>query len=118
VCPRGLSLDRDTMCRYAEHIGATLGCIVEAARKEAIATAFCLSTDATGVAIQPTRHGYLRDQREVEGVGVTFALVLEAVLVPPPPWRTRFARAGRCSPRSPCSDTSSPCCNARLPGLV
>ena len=29
------------------------------------------------------RHGYLRDQREVEGVGVTFALVLEAVLVPP-----------------------------------
>src|ERR1019366_4658170 len=30
-----------------------------------------------------TRHGYLRDQREVEGVGVTFALVLEAVLVPP-----------------------------------
>jgi hypothetical protein len=25
----------------------------------------------------------LRDQREVEGVGVTFALVLEAVLVPP-----------------------------------
>jgi hypothetical protein len=43
------------MCRYAEHVGATLGCIVEAARKEAIATAFCLSTDATGVAIQPTR---------------------------------------------------------------
>src|ERR1019366_7525164 len=30
-----------------------------------------------------TRHGCLRDQREVEGVGVTFALVLEAVLVPP-----------------------------------
>src|ERR1019366_9340273 len=30
-----------------------------------------------------SRHGYLRDQREVEGVGVTFALVLEAVLVPP-----------------------------------
>ena len=55
-CAReGFALDRGTMCRYAEHVGATLGCIVEAARKEAIATAFCLSTDATGVAIQPTR---------------------------------------------------------------
>lgn len=55
-CAReGFSLDRGTMCRYAEHVGATLGCLVEAARKEAIATAFCLSTDATGVAIQPER---------------------------------------------------------------
>lgn len=55
-CAReGFRLDRGTMCRYSEHVGATLGCIVEAARKEAIATAFCLSTDATGVAIQPTR---------------------------------------------------------------
>ena len=55
-CTReGFALDRGTMCRYAEHVGATLGCIVEAARTEAIATAFCLSTDATGVAIQPTR---------------------------------------------------------------
>ena len=51
----GLSVDDSTMCRYAEHVGATLGCIVEAAAKEALATAFCLSTDATGVAIQPTR---------------------------------------------------------------
>lgn len=54
-CAReGFPLDRSTMCRYAEHVGATLGCIVEAARCEATATAFCLSTDATGVAIQPT----------------------------------------------------------------
>jgi dienelactone hydrolase len=30
-----------------------------------------------------TCHGYLRDQREVEGVGVTFAPVLEAILAPP-----------------------------------
>jgi hypothetical protein len=55
IAREGFPLDRGTMCRYAEHVGATLGCIVEAARKEAIATAFCLSTDATGVAIQPTR---------------------------------------------------------------
>jgi transposase len=51
----GLSVDDSTMCRYAEHVGATLGCIVDACAKEAVATAFCLSTDATGVAIQPTR---------------------------------------------------------------
>jgi hypothetical protein len=49
----GVPLDRGTMCRYGEHVGATLGCIVEAAREEAIATAFCLATDATGVAVQP-----------------------------------------------------------------
>lgn len=53
----GFALDRGTMCRYAEHVGATLGCIVEAARKEAIATAVCLSTDATGISIQPTPLG-------------------------------------------------------------
>ncbi len=53
----GFALDRGTMSRYAEHAGATLGCIVEAARKEAIATAVCLSTDATGIAIQPTPLG-------------------------------------------------------------
>jgi len=51
----GFKIDRSIMCRYAEHVGATFGCVVEAARKEAIATAFCLATDATGVAVQPTR---------------------------------------------------------------
>ncbi len=49
----GIPLDDSTMGRYAEHVGATLGCIVDAAAAEAKATAFCLSTDATGVAIQP-----------------------------------------------------------------
>jgi hypothetical protein len=49
----GASLDRATMCRYAEDVGATLGAIVEAARRAAFASAFCLSTDATGVSIQP-----------------------------------------------------------------
>ena len=49
----GIRLDDGTMCRYAEHVGATLGCIVEACATEAKETAFCLSTDATGVAIQP-----------------------------------------------------------------
>lgn len=51
----GISVDDSTMCRYAEHVGATVGCIVDAMAKEAKETAFCLSTDATGCAIQPAR---------------------------------------------------------------
>lgn len=50
---QGFSLDRSTMCRYAEDTGATLGAIVEEARKDALARSFCLSTDATGVRVQP-----------------------------------------------------------------
>jgi hypothetical protein len=50
---QGAPLDRGTMCRYAEDVGATLGAIVLAMRDEAFATAFCLSTDATGICIQP-----------------------------------------------------------------
>ncbi len=49
----GIALDDSTMGRYAEHVGATLGCIVDACVREARETAFCLSTDATGVAIKP-----------------------------------------------------------------
>lgn len=50
----GCCLDRGTMCRYAEDTGATLGAIVLAARDQALATSFCLSTDATGISLQPT----------------------------------------------------------------
>jgi transposase len=50
---QNVRIDDGTMCRYAEHVGATLGCIVDAMAKEAKETAFCLSTDATGVCIQP-----------------------------------------------------------------
>ena len=39
---------------------SALGCIVEAARKEAIGAAFCLVTDATGVSIQPTPRDAVR----------------------------------------------------------
>jgi transposase/cell division protein FtsB len=49
----GFRLDDGMMCRYAEDAGATLGCIVDAMAKEARDNAFCLSTDATGVCIQP-----------------------------------------------------------------
>lgn len=49
----GVSLDRGTMCRWAEDAGMTAGCVVLAMRKEAFDTAFCIATDATGVAVQP-----------------------------------------------------------------
>jgi len=49
----GVKVDDSMMCRYAEHVGATLGCIVDACAADAKENAFCLSTDATGVAIQP-----------------------------------------------------------------
>jgi transposase len=49
----GLELDDGTMCRYAEDAGATLGVIVDACAAEARKTAFCLATDATGIAIRP-----------------------------------------------------------------
>ena len=50
----GLPLDRSTMCRYAEEVGAALGSIVEAMKEDA-KSAFCLSTDATGISIQPVQ---------------------------------------------------------------
>ena len=48
------SLDRGTMCRYLEELGATLGAtIVEAMLADARDNCRVLSTDATGAAIQP-----------------------------------------------------------------
>lgn len=50
----GIHVDRGTMCRWLDAMGSLLGrTIVAAARAEAIQTAFCIATDATGVAIQP-----------------------------------------------------------------
>lgn len=50
----GLRVERGTMCRWLEDAGATLGAtVVAAARAEAIRTAFCIATDATGVLVQP-----------------------------------------------------------------
>jgi transposase len=50
----GLHIDRGTMCRWLEDAGATLGATVVAAmRAEALRTAFCIATDATGVLVQP-----------------------------------------------------------------
>lgn len=52
----GVPIDRGTMCRWLEEAGATVGAtIVEAMRQEALATAHCIATDATGVLVQPSR---------------------------------------------------------------
>jgi transposase len=49
----GISLDRGTMARSSEEIGACLGAIVLACADDARKRAFCLSTDATGISIRP-----------------------------------------------------------------
>ncbi len=52
----GAALDRGTMCRWVEDAGATAGATVIAAmREDAFKTAFCIATDATGIAVQPDR---------------------------------------------------------------
>jgi len=67
ICARdGLRLDRGTMCRWLEDLGATFGATVVAAmRADALANAFCIATDATGFAVQPgTRDGPRRPCRK------------------------------------------------------
>ena len=51
----GIALDRGTMSRSSEEVGACFGAIVLACADDARKHAFCLSTDATGLAIQSRR---------------------------------------------------------------
>jgi transposase len=52
----GCPIDRGTLCRWVENVGATVGAtVIEAARKDAFAHAFCIATDATGILVQPSR---------------------------------------------------------------
>jgi hypothetical protein len=54
----GLRIDRGTLCRWMEELGLTVGAtVVHAMREEAMRTAFCIATDATGVLVQPIRGG-------------------------------------------------------------
>jgi len=54
----GLPVDRGSMSRWAEDLGGIVGSTVVAAmRDEALRTAFCISTDATGVLVQPIAGG-------------------------------------------------------------
>lgn len=50
----GVSIDRGTLGRWKKLVGDKLGeTIIKAMYKHALATAFCISTDATGVSVQP-----------------------------------------------------------------
>lgn len=50
----GVPIDRGTMCRWLEEAGGKIGAtIIEAMRKEALGSAHCIATDATGVRVQP-----------------------------------------------------------------
>jgi transposase len=54
----GVPIDRGTMCRWLEDLGMSVGAtIVAAMRDDAMAHAFCIATDATGVLVQPIRTG-------------------------------------------------------------
>lgn len=50
----GVSIDRATLGRWKKQVGDKLAeTVVKAMHKHALATAFCISTDATGVSVQP-----------------------------------------------------------------
>lgn len=50
----GLRIDRGTLSRWKHLVGEKLGAtVVKAMHEHAAATAFCISTDATGVCVQP-----------------------------------------------------------------
>jgi transposase len=50
----GVPIDRGTLSRVKKLVGEALAStVVKAMREHAIATAFCISTDATGVCVQP-----------------------------------------------------------------
>ena len=52
----GVPVDRGTMSRWLEDLGGTVGAtVLAAARDYAFDNAFCIATDATGIAIQPIR---------------------------------------------------------------
>jgi transposase len=54
----GVPIDRGSMSRWLEDLGMTLGAtIVSVMRDDALAHAFCIATDATGVLVQPIRTG-------------------------------------------------------------
>ena len=59
----GAPLDRSTMSRILELLGATFGAtVLHAMRRDAMANAFCIATDATGFKVQPERREDKRRQ--------------------------------------------------------
>ena len=57
----GVPIDRGTLSRWKKTVGESLSeTVVEAMRQHALATAFCIATDATGVCVQPIANGRSR----------------------------------------------------------
>ncbi len=57
----GIPLDRGSLSRWKRAVGERLAStVVEAMWKHALATAFCISTDATGICIQPIPNDRVR----------------------------------------------------------
>jgi hypothetical protein len=51
---QGVVIDRGTLSRWKKLVGDALGqSVLRAMQEHALATAFCISTDATGVCVQP-----------------------------------------------------------------
>lgn len=74
----GFRIDRGTMCRWLEDAGATVGAtIIAAAREEAMRTAFCIATDATGIAVQPGPSQSERRVRQACRRGHYFVLIAD-----------------------------------------
>ena len=54
----GFRIDRGSMSRWIEEVGMTAGAtVIHAMREEALRSAFCIATDATGILVQPIRGG-------------------------------------------------------------
>ena len=52
----GLPIDRGSLSRWHDELGGAFGAtLVHAMRDDAMKTAFCIATDATGIAVQPIR---------------------------------------------------------------
>ena len=74
----GVPLDRGTMSRILEHLGATFGAsVVHAMRADAMARSFCIATDATGLKVQPTPRGDRKRQACKRGHFLVFFDYLE-----------------------------------------
>jgi transposase len=60
----GFRINRGSMSRWIEEVGMTAGAtVVHAMREEALGSAFCVATDATGILVQPIRDGSNQPRR-------------------------------------------------------
>lgn len=71
----GVPIDRGTLCRWVDAVACGLAPIARAMKEDAIRTAFCIATDATGICIQPVREP--KAPRKACRKGTFFTLVAD-----------------------------------------